>query len=205
MMTAIGKFAEQKYYDRQFGYTNFDWVDTGSIIDLTSVPQGAGDTQRIGDKLLISSLEIRMHYGKDSTTTGPTVTDQHYRIIVFKWLDDTTPTADNILDTTSNAFAVISAYDHDRKVKRKVLLDKSFSVTINAPLFSLQNTGATMSFYIDLKRRSLNMRKVHYENASTAGVGKLYMLLISNTPLPITTTNYPVAWFMSTRLNFTDT
>jgi len=56
---------EKKYYDvhREVPGTS---MDTGFMIQLNTVPQGTGDTQRIGNKMTIKNINVRYRYRLDT-------------------------------------------------------------------------------------------------------------------------------------------
>lgn len=203
ILNVINQYAEKKYYDIiNTSAGPLAWSDGGNIFDITSIPQGTTDITRIGDKIMLNSIEIR--YMLQSTfSANPTIYDQFYRLILFKWYDDSGPTTEDILETSATAIGIISVYDHDRKPKRKILLDEMVSATITKEFTTFRNTAIHKNFFVDLKKRSRRIREVAFEASTVNGIGKIYMLIISNIPLASIPGN-GMTWRIYTRLNYTD-
>jgi len=200
----ISRFAEQKYHDKIFNKLSADWSASGSVLNLTDVSQGTTDTTRVGDKIMLNSIELRWLQYIDPALF-PTAVDQFYRVIIFKWYDDTTPGAGDILSQVlPPPVGLISPYDHDRKVKRKVLYEKTYSCIWNWPLYQTHRTDQYRKVFINLKSRSSRIKEVHYQAGGTIAVGHIYVLILSNIPLPFGAANAPLEWNMVSRINYTD-
>lgn len=203
-MNVVGRFAEKKYWDVKHSIGSSEWPAEGIMVDLCSVPQDVTDKSRIGDKLMMSSIEMRL-ITYTINDFEPTETDGFMRFIIFKWFDDTIPTRDDILDAASGPpFAVIAPFNHDKKVKRKILVDRTLTYTWYATKNQIHGTAKHIRVYIDMKKRSKRMRQIDYQGGSTVGVGKVYVLLVSNIPTPYTPGNCTLGYNFFTRMNFTD-
>lgn len=191
----IRSAAEKKFFDVQ--YISTGPQTTPYVASITDVPQGTTDLTRIGDKLHIHSIEIRMQM-KVGMIAAPNVAGTNQlmgRVILFQWKDDDTPTVGNILEVADP----MSPFDHDRKVKRKVLMDRTFTLSGQV------GTANTNYCYRDIivSKKYLNLRRlpgegvnVSFQGASTTGVNKIYILFIAD---------YSTVFFeYYTRLNFTD-
>lgn len=191
----------------------------GVIIDCSAVTQGTADTQRIGDKLTVNSFEVKWMWTWTTRTvdtgTGIPIFNENshacVRAIFFKWYDDTNPTVTDILDTSSAGavagfYAPHLSYNHDKKVKRKVFMDKVQQLTSQI-VYDYQNVDmvkfpahrAMGNEYIDLKKKSMKVRVINYQGGTTTGVGKFYLLLISDQIVL-----HGPACLYNVRLNFTD-
>jgi len=202
-MGVITRFAEKKFRDYTFTSVAFEWSASGAILDLSTVPQDVTDSSRVGDKLLLSSLEMRgVLYS--SPLFAPTGAEIFMRMIIFKWWDDTAPTPNDILQTTG-VFGIVAPLDHDRKPKRSIIMDRTWSATWNAALFQLDQTHKYLRSYFDFKKKSMKFRTISYQAGSTTtAVGKIYALCISNVPTPFTTENVPLLHELYFRINYTD-
>ena len=97
--------------------------------------QGSGQNNRIGDKVTGTSLEMKYElFLSGLATQNPLNTT---RVILFIWKDDTTPTVADILEDPT--YPSLSPFNHDKKVKRKILYDK----VINQ--YAIFSTVATQS------------------------------------------------------------
>lgn len=207
--------AEKKYYDLTFddgGIMGIGSLTTdGQMWSLSTVSQGTADNRRIGDKITMNSIEIRMVLYADKTVK-PVEPSQFYRFIVFKWYDDTTPTVGDIIENTGSNFVIVTPLQHDKKVKRKVFLDTVIPVFhdvkptgyVAADSFRLvYNMPITRTFFIDLKKKSMKVRQVNYEGGTVTGVGKFYILVLGSTTATNELTD-PVHYSVEVRNNFTD-
>lgn len=176
--------AEQKYYDfTQVNYSIQNYYSANPFC-VTTVPQGQTDQTRIGDKLLMNSIQYNIVINPLSTI-GACIKHYIFRLIIFQWYDDTQPNWSNILQSIGLPYdqMLLSPFEHDRKVKRKILVNR----TIHA--HQSQSNGSTCSAsvnfpvmfqgVIDFKNRSKKMRQISFEAASTSGVGHIYFGVLS--------------------------
>nr|QXP07679.1 MAG: putative capsid protein [Arizlama virus] len=202
IMNVVQQFSEKKYRDRLITGSSSTWSMTGTIFKISDVPQGYDDESRVGDKLMASSIEMRGVLYANNTLTNIGIWDQFYRLIIFKWYDDTSPTTTDVLET-GVVDTFISPFDHDKKSKRKVLFDKTFTVHNNIVWYTQSDTNQHWETFIDLKKKSTRVRRVDFEAGTTAGIGHFYALLVSNIPDANIATNSEgfIIWF---RINYTD-
>lgn len=211
IISALDRLAERKFFDRTF-YTLNVFVNPinwdGRIFDLTSVAQGIGDSNRIGDKILVGSVEMRLYMYPDATTP-PVIPNQAYRFIIFKWYDDTTPTVADVLQfsTAGGAGNIVAPFEHDKSIKREVLVDFCLptyrDIAANTTIRSGWNTPLYEDVTISLDNRSIRVRQVSYQGSTVTGVGKFYLLAVSNTD-PVHDLTDPLHYTITTRVNYTD-
>lgn len=133
---------EDKYIESVYPYTAQSY-SSGLVVpnQLTSTfIQEVGQGQRIGDRVTLRSVHIRMSiYHNTTTTTDP---QNNYRVIVFKWKLSTqvlTPTAANVLQYTAGLASLNYAVDSPYNWKKQqddafaILYDKSFSISPQSP------------------------------------------------------------------------
>lgn len=174
------------------------------MVDLTQVTQGTTDTSRIGDKIHIHSIEIR-HRTYLKMNAPPTSDGQNQcivRMILFQWKDDSVPTETDILEPIGGNIYTISPYNHDRKVKRKVLFDRTFVISAQISATAGHEYAVRdqvmIKKYISLKKLPGEGITVNYQAASTNGVNKIYMIYFTDTTPPTLNVSGTI------RLNFTD-
>lgn len=186
----------------------------GVCLPLSLVAQGSNAQQRNGDKVTGTSLEISYTSHPDSPGVILGYLPQRVfitRVIIFVWKDDTVPTPSDILDTPifTTLPAPIGPLDHDRKVKRKLLYDKThsqfadFSTIAGSGFLAGSDTPIiTRRFSIDLtKLRGTGV--IHYQGSSLVAVNTIYVLLITNVSAvaaPLSGWNFE----MSARYNYVD-
>jgi len=191
--------AEKKYYDIVFtalpGGTGpgSPLSIGGSVFLLTAVPQGLTDQQRIGDKVTGTSLEVNYNISPAAIA----VISGYYpaklwvtRIIIFIWLDDTAPNPSDVTDISTflsgGLTYPIAPLDHDRKVKRKVLYDKThtqwcdFTNTTTGNYTACMLPSITRRFSIPLTKLRGKLDTINFQAATTTAVNHIYMLAYSN-------------------------
>lgn len=212
--------AEPKYLDQETNWpdgSNLQINKVPRVRDLSAVPQGTTDTDRIGDKLTVTSVEIRGRIYFDWATT-PAIMNNYVqscrvRLVVFIWKDDTVPIASDIIQSIGyNAGNVCSApFNHDKKVKRKVICDKTwtvqndgYAVTLGG-FQSVPGAGSQKAIreYCSFKHLPLSLRTINYQAGSTIGVNKVYAMLWADANEA--DAEIGPQCFMVIRLNYKDT
>lgn len=105
---------------------------------LSKIHQGSTDGQRVGDKVIMRSLQVigRIYFNWAESAWRSTFANTcRVRIVIFIWKDDTEPDIMADVIDVSNGYTPADAcnffYDTDRKTKRKVLWDKTYDVCNN--------------------------------------------------------------------------
>lgn len=159
----ITKTAEKKYWDTSV--TSTPVSASGTVLDLTPIPQGDTDQSRDGDQLTLRSIQGRFQFiAADATNIC--------RIIIFQWFIDTTvsgvsPLVDQVIQTISNPLA---SYNHDGRYNFRILYDRTFSMDTTDDL----TASGRIYIYKGLRR------KVQYHGGVTGGKNKIYILYISD-------------------------
>ena len=202
-MKMLKSVAEQKFFDNQFTSTpGSNAINNIGVIGLISnVTQGASKNQRIGDRICLSSLEISFNAywpGLDQADTAAILWT--WRFIIFVWKDDTTPTLGDILENGN--FPTTSPFNHDAKVKRKILYDKVFNqnmLILPDVAAAFQNGSFSRKIIIPSKvwRKYSN---IYFQSATNTAVNHLYFLAVSEESDNDRTWN--VDWY--TRITFVD-
>lgn len=187
---------------------------SGSIGNCTAVVLGTSDQNRIGDKVTGTSLEVNYSvYAPDAAIIAGYVPENNYwfRIIFFIWKDDTTPTPGDITDQSlllvGNIYTPMAPLNHDRKVKRKILYDKTHhlftSTSTSNTTVACFNPQVTRRFSINLTKLRGGLNIINYQNNTTTGVNNIYLLLYSNiAPAATALTGWEAQIW--TRYNFID-
>lgn len=163
------------------------------IKQMFTIVPGNAVNQRIGDKVVLRNIAIkgRIYYDwGDRTFQTSYANSCRVRILVFIWKDDTVPTSTEVVDNsagflTSDACSFF--LDHDRKVKRKLLWDKTYDVCNDCFTFTtgwLAAPGPDSAFdvakYIDMSRLPLSLRTVNYQAGTDNAVNKVYCLMVAD-------------------------
>lgn len=201
---ALRSVAEKKYGDTavNFGSNTINAgapavTDTALTLGLTPVIAGTTDNNRIGDKVTGTSLEVNYSiYPEEPGSPGvPAMYDPQpffqLRVLIFIWKDDTAPSAADITDQNVGIVAGVlqpmAPLDHDRKVKRKILYDKTHTLVagVNSGVYpgvSNATPMITRRFSIPLTKLRNGLDTINYFGGTTTGVNNIYLLLNSNVP-----------------------
>lgn len=158
----VKKMSEWKHLTTLSGVA----VDTtGTVVDLSAVPQGDTDVSRDGDQLMASSISFRYHV---------TVADSYNitRVILFQWYPQTNPGVSDVLNVAAG-LEVLSPYETDKASQFKILYDRSH--TTNQPY-----SGGAFSTQVVSKKIRIPRSKMQFVAASTTGSNKIYALYISD-------------------------
>lgn len=207
---AIAGMAEHKYVD----YNSTEPVIvhyTPQFFCLTEVDQGSSTTTRVGDKTTGVSIQLRMKAWYDSAT-ATLAPNTVVRVIVFIWKDDTEPEPSDLFQSTLTINdCCLQQLDHDRRIKRKVLLDTTFTLRNDVIYNSSANaallcTGAGSSTYIKkylpLSKLPTRLKTVNYQGGTTDAVNHIYLCVIADAN-PNTSLIGPKFDFIS-RYNYVD-
>lgn len=167
-------------------------IDRGSqLTQLSTIPQGAGVSARVGDELLVKRLEFRFD---GWYVIGATQSQHAFRLIIFRWNLDTgvsTPSLGSIIAGAATINDICAPYDFNAKNQGDftVLYDKMYSL------------GSTAQGVV----RQLNIpvnRKMDFDPGTTAASGHLYALLIGDDVTGAHTPDIQVQW--QSRVFYTD-
>lgn len=175
------KARELKFYNVDSSYSAL-LSYSGVVEDISAMARGDSDSNRDGDRCLPISLDLSyVIYGETYSSV--------YRMIVFRWLENTTPTVADILLSSGSGYSVTSGYQHDQRGLFNILYDKTHTVS---------NNGGSELVHV---KRHLKMAKkqIDYSAGGTTGSNKIYVLGITDRSLATSAT---VAYI--SRLNFTD-
>lgn len=161
---------EKHYFDTVINST----IDsTGSIFDLSAIPQGDTDSSREGDRVRISSIQWRgQAYNADTSNV--------MRFIFFQWLEDDgidTPQTSEILQAVviGQPYGVYGPYAKD-------YAGYKFAVIHDQTLCTSQNGDANNIFTFNMpyaKRKKLSPN-IQFVAGTTSGTNKLYLMVISD-------------------------
>lgn len=195
--------AEPKYHNVNSS-NNFNYA--GTVVSLCDVPQGDGELNRDGNRILPRYINIKFHINRG--ITSPTYTHTTIRYIIFRWWGElanavgTPPIPGDILSNTGNQYAPLSMLNSaitgskgDRN--RRIEVHRTGHITLD----SVGRTSYDDEFNIKLNGK--NKVKEHMEfydgttNPPTAG--GFFMLFVNDNP-----TNVDAAFYLSSRLVFYD-
>lgn len=181
--TIVTRNIEKKYHNvtqAQLGVST-----TPYVAQLTSVPQGDTDNDRVGDRLKWEKGYLRLFVlGGD--------TYNYLRFIIFQWKPNasTVPTAaDILLVGAGGAVDYTSQYNHDNRQLFKIMFDQTFKTV---------GDGSTDTPLQDSSRQHLkrilripNKFAQYTAGHTTNGTNQLFMIAISDS----SATTHPSIFF----------
>lgn len=136
--------------------------NTATITHLSTIAQGDGVTNREGNTVKLLSIQLRASY----VTTDAT---NIFRVILFRWKDRSTPTAAQVLNSSSNP---LSTLNNNTSKMYHILYDKLIATDTYNP--------------IRVTKKFLNYQKRPYtisfegSGASDYSEGNIWMLVLSD-------------------------
>lgn len=177
---AIKSVAERKFYDSPVTLSSAGNLLSlaGYMFVLTDMAQGAGTSNRIGDKCTGSSIEIRyLLYSPGAVTTVPFIT---FRLIIFIWKDDTVPIVGDILEAIGLS-PPLSPFNHDKRIKRKVLYDGTHTQYLDNITKNSNNPNKFKKIILPLNKLRRGLNIVNFQSGTTVAVNHIYALMIADT------------------------
>lgn len=169
--------AEMKYFDVLQAPSN----STGAvgIENLTLIPQGPAQSQRISDQIWLQHFDLRF-----SVNAANTDVFSHMRFFMFIWRENTlttTPTSAAIF-TSAASQSVYTMLDYENRALRKLV----------TPDYLLNFTGTattpTLHSQVDIvKTYPLHNTRIDYTLGATTGINQLFFINYSDsllTPFP---------------------
>lgn len=178
----ITQFAEKKYFDIVDNYN----LVTGSPITtkMSSIIPGQGASERIGDKVIVNSIEVNISY--TIVASVATLPPQNFwtRLTILIWKDDSSPTSTSIYSQTTitGTDSIHNAhFRHDLQSKRKILYDKVDRHTCLVNLATLIRPGSinfpvTRRIFIPFRNLPIPLRTINYQTGSVTGVNNIFMI-----------------------------
>jgi len=156
--------------------------NTGTMTEITNVPQGDDFCDRTGRSILAKSVELNGWVFKNSSATTTVL-----RVIIFKDLnaDGSNPTATDLL-TADNTYSLRNPAPHQMK-RFKIMLDKNYF------LDDAKSKMAKVHFF-----RELNHHIKYASTSADSNEGSLWVYLVSNESTNLPTLN------LESRLRFYD-
>lgn len=173
IVKSMQKARELKFLDEDINLQNVD--ESGQILALARPPQGLTDQQRIGDKIELNSLTLKMRAAQSGGQNA------HMRVILYLDKANTiTSVSDLLLGVTTASFAPLKHYNKDKRKEFRILLDKNIILT---------SVGLNVVYKQFFKR--LKIPVVFNAGSQTVVSNALKICLISNAASSASTSNKP--------------
>lgn len=209
----VRSIAESKYYDANLASPAIITYE-GTMFELTDMEEGVTDVSRIGTKVCGTSLQLRLRAYLPAPSQIALVNGVLIRVIVFIWKDDTEPVTEDILEGEPAIGKTVYAFlNHQKKIKRKILLDTTMQLNYDNTLNSTNTVVITpgsasschMEKYLPLNKLPDRLRTINYDPAegdATKGVNKIWMLVVADGNAE--TSDVGPSFFYNSRYNYID-
>jgi hypothetical protein len=153
------------YYDTVFGPTTS--TTTTGFVNLTPIPQGFGQSNRIADTIYVNRVELRLN-----VTAANADVSSRMRLTFYFWFQNTASVTPGVTSVTedSTTYGIDSPYNWEGRKFYKVIYDKIFNLTgaTNAP---------TVNSQVQVNRTIWSGRQLVQFNDGglTTGTGHLYV------------------------------
>lgn len=143
---------------------------TGTLTQLTTITQGDGSQQRLGNKIMLGGLRYTGWYVSESTAAADTI--HAIRTLIFRWKPDTavdTPTLAKLFEETNDNQSFLIG-DRESRNKFDVIYDKL------RVFGSRQSTGGQGDMTLIHPHYITINKKMRFAEEATTGTGHLYIL-----------------------------
>lgn len=177
--TSIGRKLEEKSYLVDASKSTVETYSSNSVMtDVFDPVQGTSDQTRIGDKVRLKRIEMTY-----VLTANASATDDHFvRVILFQWkLDSAARDPDDVdilqsIATYATGYRVPSALiNYDYRNNFNILYDRMHLVQAGTNTYNAAFTPRIVKVF----GKKLH-KEVSFKGATTDGVGKIYVLQISD-------------------------
>jgi hypothetical protein len=178
---------EKKHIQRQISeYTNID-ADGTLTANIINIAQGTTDTERIGDKVLITSIQLHMQYtlGFDTVNINPdgtTLLTTYLQGAIFRYIlfwdhTNSIDTVTKVIGTaTTEQWLFMNGYEVDYRPNITILCDRTFVCNPSG--------GGTnclqYKYFTCIKNFSRGVRMQYNAGTTTVNKNALKLLLITN-------------------------
>lgn len=182
---------------------------TGDVIDISKIVQGILSTNRIGQEVIPTSLEIRWNISTPNTVGQGTSYNTRMIAVISKY-KSTNVSSGGIIHDASAIVSLISPYANSTRTVRKVLWDyqvslqhKAVNVVSGSVATRASENSSVGSVYIPLNRLNPKWKPISFDEATTDGWNHIFLLSFS---LFDSVTDKPLMWNHNiyTALNFID-
>lgn len=199
--------AEKKYFDTSLTYSSVSATypfDNGDVmIDLSSPAQGTGDLGRIGDEILLNSIEI--NYLIFSPNAAAQAARFITRVTIFQWAADSTPDISDLVQAgASTVDNLISPWTHDMQGLRKILYNRVITLFDDraAAVFRVADNDFVEKEFIDYKKKPLKDRRISFIVGSADGYNHIWLQVTSSLDAASQAAGWTLRFKM--RINYTD-
>lgn len=180
MKAILGRKIETKYYN--YGWAPLAVTSTPGYYNMSLIPQGVADEQRVGDSIKLKKLTVRFQaVGGDIYNT--------LRVVVFRFKQDTsvgTPGPSDVYNTqaTGSEYVMCPVPGLEHADKVHVIYDKV--VTLPQTNYYTSSTQITQTansiktWKLTLFGKRLGAKTIRFNPGATSGYGHIWMAICSD-------------------------
>jgi hypothetical protein len=167
-------------------------TSTVGFLDITNIPQGLTQSQRLADTLIVTAIELRGNFVQSNADVFTQM-----RFNIFRWCEDTIvsiPVAGSIFNNTATQGVYTPLSFENRR--RYLLISKDHVVNGSGTATAVSSRTQTDFYY-----RYLCSNRIDFNAGATTGVGKVYFSNFSDSvivPFPVYNMVFRV-WYSDNR------
>lgn len=121
----VKHYSQCGYGSNLMGTTGGYWTPVVSM--TTAIAKGSNDYERIGNTIFLKSFLLNWHF--KITTYDVVGSSIRFRLILFRWFKDTSPTTGEILQDSTDSKGFITSYNSDHNQFYHILYDRKYTFT----------------------------------------------------------------------------
>lgn len=179
-------------------------TNAGTITDLSLLPVGAAQSQREGNIVNVTSLQVKSWFSSNAYAAASLPGSiNSMRCVIFQWLSPSVPVGGDILED-SLAYPTVRGYNQDKAGLYHILWDEGV-VLEKAGVSAASPFGGVDSTWTKLNVSKVYAKQptIRYDTADATGAtghNKIYMCLYTNT----NTAEDKLNMIASIKLNYRD-
>lgn len=180
LATKIASSKEIKVFGTYANYNSF--TENGQLVRLNAISQGVGDNQRVGDRIMMKTLGVKMSVLNSDSA--------YIRVIILYAPEAKITAASDVVEGVATVFAPFTFKPYDKRKWSRILWDKTYA---------LDDPATSGLMYNEEFNLPIN-RPTQFDAATTTiNAGDLFVLFVSNSAVAEQTLVF------SYRLYYTDT
>lgn len=191
----LKKKSELKFYDQYINASVPVSFTSGYTQVLSNIPQGVGDSQRIGDTAMPTSLELKFNTVAANADIWNT-----WRVLVIRWKANDSAysvAASKIFQNTGSVATPLSAFNHDNRSQFEVLYDSGSFITNGLSTLPTSNYAVSRNVRLKLAKKPIQF----VTGTTVQETNSLYLVAITDDN-PASLNHPQLTWYY--RLNYTD-
>lgn len=160
-------------------------TNAGTIVDLSAIPVGAAQSQREGNIVNVTSIQIKNWFTSNAYVAASLPGSiNSMRVIIFQWLSPSVPVGGDILED-SLTYPTVRGYNQDKAGLYHILWDEGIvlekaGVSATAPFGGVDSTWTKVNMS-KVYAKQPTLRFDTSDATGATGHNKIYMVSYTNT------------------------